>query len=148
MVAIFGVQGWRWDWVRGVRELVFALDADAAGQHQWQALARQAALWGKRVAVLEPSAYGGHKDVSEAWAAGPGQQRQPLEARCSLCLSTSENPGLSGLRSWSWTAASRARKPSAWRGIGSRPQAQRREVHAAATAHTLRVTVCSSAVPP
>jgi hypothetical protein len=32
VVAIFGVQGWRWDWVWEVRELVFALDADAAGQ--------------------------------------------------------------------------------------------------------------------
>ena len=130
------MQGWRWDWVRGVRELVFALDADAAGQHQWQALARQAALRGKRVAVLEPSAYGGHKDVSEDWAAGPGQQRQPLEARCSLCLSPSENPGLSGLRSWSWTAVSRARKLSAWHGWGSRPQAQRREASAARAGQT------------
>ena len=34
VVAIFGVQGWRWDWVREVRELVFALDADTAGQQQ------------------------------------------------------------------------------------------------------------------
>jgi hypothetical protein len=39
VVAIFGVQGWRWDWVREVRELVFALDADAAGQQQPKALA-------------------------------------------------------------------------------------------------------------
>jgi hypothetical protein len=70
VVAIFGVQGWRWDWVREVRELVFALDADTAGQQQWQALARQAALRGKRVAVLPEAAYGGCKDVSEAWAAG------------------------------------------------------------------------------
>jgi hypothetical protein len=70
VVAIFGVQGWRWDWVREVRELVFALDADATGQQQWRALARQAALRGKRVAVLPPGAYGGHKDVSAAWAAG------------------------------------------------------------------------------
>jgi hypothetical protein len=70
VVAIFGVQGWRWDWVREVRELVFALDADAAGQQQWRQLARQAALRGKRVAGLEPAAYGGHKDVSAAWAAG------------------------------------------------------------------------------
>jgi DNA primase len=61
VVAIFGVQGWRCDWVREVRELVFALDADAAGQQQWKALARQAALRGKRVAVLEPSAYGDTK---------------------------------------------------------------------------------------
>jgi hypothetical protein len=60
VVAILGVQGWRWDWVREVRELVFALDADAAGQQQWRALAREAALRGKRVAVLPPEAYGGN----------------------------------------------------------------------------------------
>ena len=70
VVAIFGVHGWRWDWVREVRALVFALDADAAGQQQWRQLARQAALRGKRVAVLPPEAYGGDKDVSEAWVAG------------------------------------------------------------------------------
>jgi hypothetical protein len=69
VVAIFGVQGWRWDWAREVRELVFALDADVAGQ-QWRQLARQAALRGKQVAALEPAAYGGYKDASEAWAAG------------------------------------------------------------------------------
>jgi hypothetical protein len=50
--------------------LVFALDTDAAGQQQWRQLARQAALRGKHVAVLEPVAYGGQKDVSAAWAAG------------------------------------------------------------------------------
>src|SRR5256884_3761147 len=70
VVAIFGVQGWRWDWVREVRALVFALDADDAGQQQGRQLARQATLRGKQVAVLEPAAYGGHKDVSEAWVAG------------------------------------------------------------------------------
>src|SRR5438093_1381933 len=70
VVAIFGVHGWRWDWVRQVRELVLALDADGAGQQQWRVLAREAALRGKQVAVLEPAAYGGYKDVSEAWAAG------------------------------------------------------------------------------
>jgi hypothetical protein len=70
VVAIFGVQGWRWDWARGVRELVFALDTDTAGQQQWRVLARQAALRGKRVAVLPASAYGGWKDASAAWAAG------------------------------------------------------------------------------
>jgi DNA primase len=70
VVAIFGVHGWRWDWVREVRALVFALDADTAGQQQWRQLARQAALRGKRVAVLPPEAYGGQKDVNEAWAAG------------------------------------------------------------------------------
>lgn len=70
VVGIFGVHGWRWDWVKEVCELVFALDADAAGQQQWRALARQAVLRGKRVEVLEPTAYGGYKDVNEAWMAG------------------------------------------------------------------------------
>jgi len=70
VVAIFGVQGWRWDWAREVRELVIALDADSAGQQQWRQLARQAALRGKQVAVLPATAYGGHKDVNEAWVAG------------------------------------------------------------------------------
>ena len=70
VVAIFGVQGWRWAWARDVRELVFALDAAAAGPQPWRALARVAARRGKRVAALEPAAYGGHKDASAAWAAG------------------------------------------------------------------------------
>jgi hypothetical protein len=42
----------------------------AAGQPPWRALARQAALRGKRVAGLPAAAYGGVKDVSAAWAAG------------------------------------------------------------------------------
>ncbi len=57
---------WRWAWAGEVRELVFALDADAAGQQQWRQLARQAARRGKRVAVLEATAYGGYKDASAA----------------------------------------------------------------------------------
>jgi hypothetical protein len=43
---------------------------DTAGQQQWRQLARQAALRGKQVAVLPVAAYGGHKDVNEAWVAG------------------------------------------------------------------------------
>jgi hypothetical protein len=70
VVAIFGVQGWRWAWARTVREIVFALDADAAGEQAWRTLARQAALRGKRVAALDAAAYGGAKDVSAAGAAG------------------------------------------------------------------------------
>jgi len=47
-----------------------ALAPAAAGQQQGRALARQAALRGKRVAGLEPVAYGGLKDASEAWTVG------------------------------------------------------------------------------
>ena len=69
-MAIFGVHGWRWDWVRGVSDFVFALDADTVGQQRWRQFARQAVLRGKRVAVLLAAAYGGSKDVSDAWAMG------------------------------------------------------------------------------
>ena len=122
VVAIFGVQGWRWDWAREVRELVFALDTDAAGQQQWRQLARQAALRGKQVAVLEPAAYGGYKDVSEAWAAGGaggwglGPQR---EAQRSPCRRHSASAGPSGWRSWWQTVACRPQTPSAWHGRDS-----------------------------
>jgi hypothetical protein len=68
-VAIFGVHGWRWDWARDVRQLVFAFDADQAGEG-WRQLARQARLRRIDVAFLTPEDYGGRKDVNEAWVAG------------------------------------------------------------------------------
>jgi hypothetical protein len=70
VVAIFGVEGWRWEWAKDIRQLVFAMDADKAGQTAWCELARQAVLRGKEVAYLPVEAYGGYKDVNEAWAAG------------------------------------------------------------------------------
>jgi len=70
VVAIFGVNGWRWDWAKDACELIFALDADTAGQASFRDLARGAALHGKRVAYLEPGAYGGEKDAAAAWRAG------------------------------------------------------------------------------
>jgi DNA primase len=69
-VAIFGVNGWRWEWARQVDEIVFALDADDTGQSAWKDLARQGRMHGKRVAVLTPNCYGGKKDINEAWVAG------------------------------------------------------------------------------
>lgn len=85
VVAIFGVQGWRWAWARQVRELVFALDADAAGQQAGRALARAAALRGKQVAVVPAaSAYGGYKDVNAAWGAGVCTTASDYEERSAL----------------------------------------------------------------
>lgn len=81
VIAIFGVNGWRWDWAKDARALVFALDADAAGQAGFRELARAAALRGKRVAYLEPDAYGGEKDAAAAWRAGVltlGDWREPF----------------------------------------------------------------------
>lgn len=69
-VAIFGVNGWRWEWTRSARSLIFALDSDETGQQSWRELARQARLRGKRVAFLPLEAYGGCKDVNESWVSG------------------------------------------------------------------------------
>jgi DNA primase len=69
-VAVYGVNGWRWEWARGVKRVVLALDADQRGQEEWRALARNARLRGKDVAFLPLEAYGGKKDLNEAWIAG------------------------------------------------------------------------------
>ena len=70
VVAVFGVDGWRWSWFRQVADLVFAFDADQAGTDAWRKLAKGAVMRGKRVETLTISAYGGEKDVAAAWAAG------------------------------------------------------------------------------
>lgn len=69
-IGIFGVNGWRWDWARDVREIVLALDADKTGQQAWLDLARGGRLRGKAVSVLTVDAYSGCKDANEAWVAG------------------------------------------------------------------------------
>lgn len=66
-VAIFGVNGWRWDWSIPLRQVIFAMDADPAGDRGWRQIARSLALRGKRVQYLEPALYGGAKDCNEAW---------------------------------------------------------------------------------
>ncbi len=74
-VAIFGVNGWRWEWARGIADMVLAFDTDTADpanplHHAVKALVREALLRGRRVSVLSPETYGMHKDASEAWIAG------------------------------------------------------------------------------
>src|SRR5215475_6814738 len=70
VIAIFGVQGWRWVFSRDAPDPVFDPLSQPAAHQNWRQLARQAALRGKRVAVLPAAAYGGCKDVSDAWATG------------------------------------------------------------------------------
>ena len=66
-VAIFGVDGLRWEWVKA-RRVVFCLDRDAAGE-RWRELAWEGILRGKEVYFLPPAAYAGYKDLNEAWVA-------------------------------------------------------------------------------
>ncbi|MCZ6895072.1 MAG: CHC2 zinc finger domain-containing protein [Gammaproteobacteria bacterium] len=74
-VAIFGVNGWRWEWARAVDELIVAFDADALDPTKpahdgWQGLVRGALMRGKTVRYLPAEAFGGAGDISAAWAAG------------------------------------------------------------------------------
>lgn len=77
--AIFGVAGWRWEWAREARRLVFAFDADQAGS-RWRELAWEAVMRGKEVAFVPPEALGGCKDVNEAWGKGVLGVGKPGEA--------------------------------------------------------------------
>jgi DNA primase len=67
VIAIFGVHGWRWEWMKSVEALVFAMDTDPTGQTAWRQLGREGCYRGKRVGFLPPESYGGGKDVNEAW---------------------------------------------------------------------------------
>jgi DNA primase len=69
-VAIFGVNGWRWEWAKYVGEIVLALDTDIRGQEAARYLAREALLRGKKASLLTAEDYGGLKDANEAWVAG------------------------------------------------------------------------------
>jgi len=66
-VAIFGVDGLRWEWVKAKR-IVFCLDQDEAGE-RWRDLAWEGVLRGREVYFLPEQVYAGYKDLNEAWVA-------------------------------------------------------------------------------
>lgn len=70
VVAIFGLAGFDWRWFKGQREIVLALDCDDSGRAAANKLADDAAYRAMKVRRLDASAYGGCKDVSEAWQQG------------------------------------------------------------------------------
>lgn len=69
-VAIFGIDGWHWEWAQSLQTFYFAFDADAAGQLGWKRLARQCVLRGKKVWFIPPEVYGEQKDINAAHCAG------------------------------------------------------------------------------
>jgi len=106
-----------------------SLDRPRCGGSGWRGSQRQ------RMGGARTSATPGRRGCWR-WARGLQQRR---EERSALCRSTSESPGRNASPSWSSTAASRTRTPSAWRGRGSRTHAPRRDGRAAVMGHTLRV---------
>ena len=68
--AIFGTNGVRWEWLRGVQRIVLAFDMDPAGDQARERHGREAHMRGLEVLELTPDELGGKKDIAEAWAAG------------------------------------------------------------------------------
>ena len=78
-IAIFGLDGWRWDWLPpSVTDIAFCLDQDppatdgtpARSTLVMQELARAAVLRGKRAWLVPSSAFGSDKDAAAAWESG------------------------------------------------------------------------------
>lgn len=69
-VAIFGINGMRWEWSGPVDEIVMALDADETGMKNRVEMGRQGALRGKRIWFLDDEVLGGASDLNEAWIKG------------------------------------------------------------------------------
>lgn len=69
-LAIFGLDGWRWEWAKEAGELILSLDNDEPGRKTAGDFARAGRLRGKEIALLDAEAYAGAKDIAEAWAAG------------------------------------------------------------------------------
>ena len=77
--AVFGVNGIRWDWLKGVRRIVLALDADDAGRKAILEHARQALMRGVEVLAVMPEELGPAKDIAEAWQNGTLNVGQPTD---------------------------------------------------------------------
>ena len=59
---------WRWEWTKGSDEPIIALDAAEQDPQRARHVAREALLRGRRSRVLPPDAWGGCKDVNQAWS--------------------------------------------------------------------------------
>lgn len=67
VVAIFGVHGFKWEWVKAKR-IILAMDMDQAGREATKRFSYEGVLRGKQVFLLEEGAYGGFKDLGAALA--------------------------------------------------------------------------------
>lgn len=83
VLAVFGLAGFDWRWLKGQREIVLALDADESGIEAANKMAEDAAYRAIKVRRLGLEAYGGAKDVSQAWQLGTlqldGYQDKPRQ---------------------------------------------------------------------
>ena len=69
-IAVFGLNGIRWDWLKQTRRIVLGFDIDSAGVRAIKEQAEQAQLRGTEVLTLTKEELGGANDIAEAWQKG------------------------------------------------------------------------------
>ena len=65
--ALVGTKGLRWEWLSKIQELYLCGDMDAEGMKAAWSQGGEAILYGVRVYVPGPEAYGGHQEPAEQW---------------------------------------------------------------------------------
>ena len=69
-VAVFGLNGIRWEWLKQTRRIVIGFDIDSAGVKAIKEQAEQAQLRGIEVLAITREELGGANDIAEAWEKG------------------------------------------------------------------------------
>lgn len=69
-VAVFGLNGIRWEWLKQTRRIVIGFDIDSVGVSAIKEQAEQAQLRGIEVLALTKEELGGANDIAEAWEKG------------------------------------------------------------------------------
>ena len=69
-IAVFGLNGIRWDWLKNTKRVILCFDIDRSGLNAITEQAKQAQLRGIEVLAITKEELGGAKDIAEAWKRG------------------------------------------------------------------------------
>ena len=69
-IAVFGLNGIRWDWLKNTKRIVLCFDIDDSGFKAIKEQAAQAQLRGIEVLAITRDELGGATDIAEAWQKG------------------------------------------------------------------------------
>ena len=78
-IAVFGLNGIRWDWLKNVKRIILCFDFDESGLKAIKEQAEQALLRGIEVLAITKEELGGANDLAEAWEKGT-LNLEPLDA--------------------------------------------------------------------
>ena len=78
-IAVFGLNGIRWDWLKNTKRIILCFDFDDSGLKAIKEQAEQALLRGIEVLAITKEELGGSNDLAEAWEKGT-LNLEPLDA--------------------------------------------------------------------